>query len=140
MEWKNDLTLLSSLVATEPDSAFGQYALGEWYREHNDIQKARSHWERAVSLHPGHALALSQLGNAAYVENRLIDAEKLYRQALNADNSNAKVHYNLAMILEGDGRFAEALAHYQQFLKHVPAEYSGMVPDVTSRVTRLQGK
>jgi tetratricopeptide (TPR) repeat protein len=140
LEWKSDLTLFSALVAKAPDSAYGHYNLGGWYREHNDLPKARYHWERTVSLEPRNTKALSQLGSVAFVEKRLNDAERLYRQALDADNSNAEAHFNLAMILEGDGRFAEALLHYQLFLRRVPAEYSGLVPEVTARVTRLQGR
>lgn len=140
LEWKNDLTLFSALVAKDPESAYGHYNLGGWYREHNDLLKARYHWEQTVALQPRNTKALSQLGSVAYVEKRLTDAERLYRQALDADNSNAEAHFNLAMILEGDGRFAEALLHYQLFLRRVPAEYSGLVPEVTARVTRLQGR
>jgi hypothetical protein len=137
-EWKNDLTLFAALVATDPTSVNGHYNLGGWYREHGDMLKARYHWERTVSLQPGHTKALSQLGSVAFVEQRLNDAERLYRQALKTGNDNAEAHYNLAMILEGTGQNAEALAHYKLFLSRVPSEYKTLVPEVTARVARLQ--
>jgi tetratricopeptide (TPR) repeat protein len=140
MEWKNDLTLFSSLVATDPESVNGHYNLGGWYREHGDIQKARYYWERTVSLKPSHSNALSQLGSVAFVERRLNDAERLYRRALDAGKENAEAHYNLALILEETGRDAEALVHFTQFLNRVPPEYNTVVPEVTSRVVRLQGR
>jgi tetratricopeptide (TPR) repeat protein len=140
MEWKNDLTLFSSLVATDPESVNGHYNLGGWYCEHDDIQKARYYWERTVSLQPSHSNALSQLGSVAFIEKRLNDAEGLYRRALDVGKENAEAHYNLALILEETGRYAEALAHYTKFLNRVPPEYKTVVPDVTTRVIRLQGR
>ncbi|MDD2735859.1 MAG: tetratricopeptide repeat protein [Desulfuromonadaceae bacterium] len=140
MEWKNDLTLFTSLVATNPESVQGHYNLGGWYREHGDMQKARYYWERTVHLQPNHSNALSQLGSVAFVEKRLNDAEGLYRRALASGKQNAEAHYNLALILEKTGRYAEALVHYTQFLKRVPPEYKTVVPEVTSRVVRLQEK
>lgn len=140
MEWKNDLTLFSSLVAADPQSVNGHYNLGGWYRERGDLINARLHWEQAVKLQPLHTKALSQLGSVAFVEKRLTDAERLYRQALDAGNDNAEAHYNLALILEGTGRYTEALVHYRLFLNRVPPEYKALVPDITSKMTRLQGR
>lgn len=140
MDWENDLTLFSSLVAVDPQSVNGHYNLGGWYREHNDLINAQIQWEQTVRLQPRHTKALSQLGSVAFVENRLNDAERLYRLALSARNDNAEAQYNLALILEMTGRNAEALDHYKLFLNRVPPEYTNLIPDVNSRIMRLQGR
>jgi hypothetical protein len=137
-DWKSDLTLFTSLITIDPESAYGHYNLGGWYREQGNLQKARYHWEKTVQIRPQHTKALNQLGSVSFIENRLSDAERFYRLALDAQSENAEANYNLALILERTGRYGEALVHYKLFLSRVPPEYKNLVPNVTSRIIRLQ--
>lgn len=136
--WRNDLSLFSSLVSTDPTSVYGHYNLGCTYKAEGEMEKARWHWQQAVQLDPRHSQALNQLGSYAMVRGELAVAEQFFTRAVNAGIYNAEAHYNLAMVLAQTGRAAEAIAQYELFLRRVPFEFQQLVPEVKARIEELR--
>src|SRR5262245_347019 len=50
----------------------------------------------------------------------LSEAEVLYRQVLDAEPANVNALYLLALLCHGQGRVAESVGFYQQFLRQRP--------------------
>ncbi len=55
-------------------------------------------------------------GVSLVVEGRFAEAEKPLREALRMDPTLADAHYNLAVVLENEGRYDEAVAEYHRAL------------------------
>lgn len=136
-DWRDDFSLFSALVRSNPESAYGHYNLGNSYRLRGDFESARRHWERTVEIDPCNANALNQLGNVAFYQDRSADAERYYQQALAIAPQNSEAHFNLARILEQTGRYEAAISHYRKFLQRVPPEYVKIIPDVEKRIREL---
>jgi len=103
---------------------------------------AGKEWEKALSLDPGYAEALAQLGTMAAMQGNLQKAEQYYIAALK-DPSGVSApdismaHYNLGKIYEKSGQSQKALKHYQQFLKDVPFTYQEYQADAERRLALL---
>ena len=66
-----------------------------------------------LAQQPNDAAALTGLGALRAREGRLADAAGLLRRALEIDPSNETTRFDLAGVLEQEGRTAEAAAEYR---------------------------
>jgi len=103
---------------------------------------AGKEWEKALSLDPGYAEVLAQLGTMAAMQGNLQKAEQYYIAALKAPSGVSApdismAHYNLGKIYEKNGQSQRALIHYQQFLKDVPFTYQEYQADAERRLVFL---
>lgn len=76
---------------------------------------ARSDWKTAqakldswLADHPSDARALFDAGFVADAQNRLDDAESLYRRAIAADPKSFEAHVSLGLLLARDGKLEQA--------------------------------
>ncbi len=102
-------------IESKPDYWGGFYYLGLFYYKHNRYKEAISQFESVVALTPERAGAYNNLG-AIYMQlEQWQKAREMLQQSLqlqpNADTSN-----NLATVLFFEGKYAEALAVYQEAL------------------------
>ncbi|HNP37255.1 MAG TPA: sulfotransferase [Woeseiaceae bacterium] len=85
-----------------------------------EARRARDLLERALTLEPGHAGALSNLGAARRALADLHGAIDCYRKALAIDDTALATRFNLANALKDAGHFEEATATYDQVLDIEP--------------------
>ncbi len=140
LDWRDNLSLFSSLVAVTPSSVDGHYNLGQAYMDQGDQSKAEEHWSQTVKLDPMHSKAWNHLGNLALLKNNLNDAERKYNKSLSINEQNSEAHYNMALIMEQTGRIRQALYHYQSFLQNVPPEHEYLVDETNARVNFLKNR
>lgn len=76
--------------------------------------------EKAVSLSPGDAQAVSNLGNAQKAAGRLQEAEGSYRRALALNPADVVARYNLGSVLQEQQKLQEAEDAYRQVLHLAP--------------------
>jgi tetratricopeptide (TPR) repeat protein/O-antigen ligase len=123
-------------IAQAPHQAFLRFELGNLQREAGYLGDAERTWRQALDLEPNYAAAWSNLGVALEIRGHLPEAESAYRRALalhvlQPDPHNkyeldllalnwAVVHFNLAHLLEGQGRYAEARGEYASVLAQEP--------------------
>uniref|UniRef100_S4RQM0 dolichyl-phosphate-mannose--protein mannosyltransferase n=1 Tax=Petromyzon marinus TaxID=7757 RepID=S4RQM0_PETMA len=79
-------------VETLPHNAKAHYNYANLLRDKGETERARQHYRAALSLCPGHASALNNLGTLAH---ELGHAESLYRRALAAAPTHAGAMFNL---------------------------------------------
>jgi hypothetical protein len=143
LDWRNNLSLFSSGVRNDPDSPGAHYNLGTAYMENGRLDKARSEWERTLSLDPVFSDALTQMGTFAAVQGDLLLAERYYLSALQAplgktDPDKSMAHFNLGKIYEKWNRPQLALGHYRRFLETVPITYLEYKPEAEKRIAMLE--
>jgi superkiller protein 3 len=119
-----------------PHQAFLKFELGNVARDAGLLAEAESSWRQAVEVEPNYAAAWSNLGVAQEMRGNLPAAEASYRRALDlkvlAPSVQGKyeiellalnwavVHYNLAQLLERQGRWQEARQQYAEVLRLEP--------------------
>jgi tetratricopeptide (TPR) repeat protein len=142
LEWKDDYTLFSSGVRTNPASAEAHYHLGTALRDRGELEAANREWETSLKLDPYNSDALIQLGTYSAMRGDLHGAEQYYHAALQSppgkvDPGKAMAHYNLGKIYEKQRKPAQALLQYELFLKNVTLDYNEFKPDAERRVLEL---
>ena len=80
-------------------------------------QDAMATYEQALSMDPGLAAALTNLGNLHYRQGRNAEALVAYERACNLDPDQPEARYNLANLLEEAGQVEEAIAEYRKVLQ-----------------------
>ena len=82
-----------------------------------DFDRAKDLLTQVVDHDPQHVEALNDLGVLAYQKQRLTEAERWFRKALQHDDSFIEAHLNLLAIMLDQYRFAEALVHTLHLLE-----------------------
>jgi Tfp pilus assembly protein PilF len=107
---------LETAVALDPDqaAAWNNLALAEWRNGSSDL--AREHFLRAVAKDPASGSALVNLGLLQSQEGDPEAALFTLRRALTCAYVPAKAHLQLALLLNGAGRVAEAASQLEIYL------------------------
>jgi predicted O-linked N-acetylglucosamine transferase (SPINDLY family) len=111
------------LLQAEADaSAHHAFLLGACAHALGDLPDALKCFTAALRRDPAHAPAACALGSLYAGLGHQADAEALFRQTL-AHLEDDQLRFNLAVVLEDQGRFAEALQEYGALLRRTPAHY-----------------
>ena len=86
--------------------------LGTVLVEQGDADGALPLLEQAVKISPGDAKIREQLGNAYVAKDRLAEAEKEFRAAVETTPDSAAYHYLLARVLHREGKEVESKAEF----------------------------
>jgi tetratricopeptide (TPR) repeat protein len=78
---------------------------------------------KVLELNPEAAGALVNLGTIYYRQRKFSEAEKYYRQAIEADSSYPLAQFNLGNLYDEQGRVVDALEHYRRAL-HLNPQYA----------------
>jgi tetratricopeptide (TPR) repeat protein len=96
----------------------------------------------SLRIYPGGAAAAAQLGIACRQLGKFAEAERAYRRALEADDSDARTHRNLGVLLDLYlQRPADALAEYERSLALLGGEdkvMSAWIAEVRQRLGSAQ--
>jgi tetratricopeptide (TPR) repeat protein len=134
-DWKSSVSLFEKEVRVNPSLAENHYNLCTSYFEVGDFVRAEAACIAAEDLEPGHADALTQLGNLQQAQGRHSRARSHYQRAVEADPRHLNARYNLARLLENLGQLEEAFGHYQTLQRTLPADHL-LQSDIRNR---LQG-
>ena len=93
--------------------------------EEHDRRAAIDAYERAIAADPGHVDARVNLGSALHEEGRLQEAERAYREAIEACGDEPLLLYNLGVLLEDMGRKTEAFEAYKFAVRADPGLADG---------------
>lgn len=83
-------------------------------------QDGVSFWTNAVVTSPNFAFGHNNLGAMYYLENNFLRAERSYRRALVANETEPMVHNNLGLIYFEQGKYGQAEKEYKKELSLYP--------------------
>ena len=101
----------------------------------NDIEGARLAYLKVVEIDSDQSDAYINLGRLTHQAGNPVEAARFYHLALRAAPDDPIAHYDLAIALEDQQRFPDAVAHYQQALTLDP-EFA----DAHFNIARLLGR
>ena len=96
--WKNDLKLYKSMLRSDPDNEFAHSCLAYFYLENNELGKAASECETAISLNPAKATPRVDLGIVYLRTGDLQNASREFHTALKIAPNSWNVHMNLGLL------------------------------------------
>ena len=113
------------VILNDPLTAREHVDLGLAYEHKGLLDLAKKEYLKAVDIQDNWEVPYFNLGNVAYSQQDLKNAETYYRKALNLDQQNPNIMNNLANLLHDMGRNEEAMvlidkalaiAHKAQYL------------------------
>jgi tetratricopeptide (TPR) repeat protein len=98
----------------------GNFYKGNMAYEKGDYATALQEYEAAVQIDPDQPSYWHNLGLTQFQLNRLGDAERSLRKAIELNGNYGDAHFNLALVLDRQGRFRDALRSCQKALEVEP--------------------
>lgn len=136
--WKSDISLFSRIVVQYPDRAFGHHNLGCAYLDkEKNLGKAEQEFAQALALNPFFPRLRTQMGYICLQQGDFAGALSHYSAAVQINPRDAEAHLNRGIVLEGLGRYGEAVSEYRQFLATPGNELPGARPMAEDKVRGL---
>lgn len=107
--------MAAALDPNSPDSAIG---LGTAYAKKGSYSLAKEYIIKGLNLadiSASASIGYNTLGNIYYLEGKIFEAEKMYRNAIEIDKFMAFAYYNLARVLEKTNRHEEASVYMKEY-------------------------
>jgi tetratricopeptide (TPR) repeat protein len=103
-EWRSDLDLVVSSLATQPDSAHmhAEYGLFQWNAGEHDA--AEREWQLALHYNPESAEALANLGFVRFEEKEYDEATAFLQRAIALKPRFAAPHIQLGKVYAAEGK------------------------------------
>ncbi len=93
-----------------------QYNLGLFYLNNNDVDRALTHFQRAISLDSKHYLAYNALGLALAIKGQLPEAQKAYLKCLEINPNFSEARNNLGSLYQEMGYLDQAEEEFRKAL------------------------
>jgi predicted O-linked N-acetylglucosamine transferase (SPINDLY family) len=119
-DFKKAINYLTKAISLNGQDATLYYNLGCVYRAIFEFSLAVKNFEKAVALKPSYVEALVNLGVCNYDIGKFDLAEQFCRRAIEISSWHLEANNNLAATMKELGRPEEAIAIYQELLKHYP--------------------
>ncbi|MEQ1794877.1 MAG: tetratricopeptide repeat protein [Nitrospira sp.] len=111
---------LETLLAAHPDHPFADGFLGELLLTRGDTAAAIAHFESAARLNPKWSTPWVHLARYHYAGKHLTEGDEALRKGLQGSPDNEQMRLLLAVSLDAQRRFDEAIGHYEMVLKTNP--------------------
>jgi tetratricopeptide (TPR) repeat protein len=139
-EIESTVALHTSLLQQEVVEAERELEAEDWYELGMQLEagapyEARDAYRRTLELDPDHVDARINLGRLLHADGRLEVAETHYRKALAERGEDATALFNLAVCVEDQERWDEAIGLYEQAIRSRPGS-----PDPHYNLARLYEK
>ena len=118
--WKNDVTLWSYAIRTDPDSWVGHFYLAKIRMEAGDLNGAIAGFERTMELVPDFAPAWLEMGFAHAAAGRHEESLEALLQARRINPRLPHANSNVAVAYRTLGRHREAAAALREELRFQP--------------------
>jgi len=127
------------VLQKHPKLPLAHHRLGVIAARDADYERAHRHFQVALKAGEPNAKLLNDVGYAYYLENRIEDAEAMFRKAIRQDAGYAAAHTNLGLVLGIQGRVEEGMEAFQRAGSEADAYANlGYVYTQTGRYKRAQ--
>jgi len=117
---------LDEVLRQSPDNWKALFALGQIHFEAERWQAALDNYRAVLRIRPTHFAALFGAGEASARLNDPVEAEKLLRQAMEADPKSADAANQLGLVLAGQGHAGEAKEWFERAIS-IDREHAGAI-------------
>jgi tetratricopeptide (TPR) repeat protein len=111
--WRDDVTLYSRTLQTDPDAAIIRSNLAGFYFQNGDLARAEQEWLTALAGKPDNVVTMNALGLLYTRLDRNENAEAMFEQAIEAKPLWGDSHYSRALLLQKTGHLGEALSEFK---------------------------
>jgi len=118
--WRDSFTLFTHTLSVTTNNSRMHNNLANVLAQRGEIEKAITHYEKALAIQPKYPEAESNLGAALISQGRVEEGIGHYREALRLDPNLAEVHNNLGVALADQGKTEEAVSHYLKAVELKP--------------------
>ncbi len=118
--WRDDLTLYSSMIRSDPADAVAYYNLGNVYGKSGYLGDAVKDFKMALSINPFYIKPRVNLGVAYAKEGNLEEAVTEFRKALALKPGHVMAMLNLGMAYLKMGLVPEAVKEFNQAVRLAP--------------------
>ncbi len=122
--WRDDITLLTSTLAVEPNDYILHSGLGQAYSLRGETDAAAREYGEALRLKPDFILALRSLGIVDVQRKDYEEAEKLLSRAITLDPENAEAHLSLGAAYAETGKPDLAEVQFRAAVTLVPLNFA----------------
>ena len=126
-DWDRATAQYQRILAQDPKTRDIHYRLGRILLSKNppDTDGAKKQFEEELKLGPNNAPAQYMLGEIARQRGQWDDAAEHFSRASKLDQGFAEAYLALGMSLNSSGKFSDAVAPLQSYVKMVPEDPAG---------------
>jgi protein O-mannosyl-transferase len=121
-DWRNDLTLYTRTLQTDPDAHIIRSNLGGVYFDSGQVQRAGREWEIALAGKPDNVVTMNALGMLYTQEGKYADALAMFQRAIAARPLWGTAHYNYGLLLQKTGETNRALDEFRSAVQLSPLD------------------
>ena len=114
--WQNSKTIFTHTVNVTNNNSIAHYGLGMAYDQQGKLNKAVSHYNKALKINPNYAQAHHNLGTVLIRQDNMKAAIYHFNRALQLNPNYSKAHYNLAKVYMKLNKIESAIHYFQEAL------------------------
>jgi tetratricopeptide (TPR) repeat protein len=112
--WRDDMTLYSRTLQTNPDAAIIRSNIATLYFDMNQLDRAGREWETALAQKPDNVVTMNALGFLYTNQGRYREAESMLKRAIDMKPLWGSPHYSYGILLQKTDRMPQALAEFER--------------------------
>jgi tetratricopeptide (TPR) repeat protein len=121
-DWRNDLTLYTRTLETDPDAHIIRSNLGGVYFDSGQVERAGREWEIALAGKPDNVVTMNALGMLYTRQGKYIEAQAMLQRAIAAKPLWGPAHYNYGLLLQKTGETNRALDEFKTAVQLSPLD------------------
>jgi len=122
-DWRDDVTLISSALAAEPNEFILHDGLGDAYWMRGEMSLAEHEWREALRIEPNFARPLDSLGALYAKQRRFSEAIVYLQRAILLDPGDADAHLNLGAVYAETGSMDRAEEQFRAAVTISPLSF-----------------
>jgi protein O-mannosyl-transferase len=121
-DWRNDLSLYTHTLATDPDAHVIRSNLGGVYFDLGQVERAGREWEIALAGKPDNVVTMNALGMLYTQQGKYAEARAMFQRAIAAKPLWGPEHYNYGLLLQKMGETDRALEELKSAVQLSPLD------------------
>lgn len=124
-------------LSINPAYGKAHHNLAVVYYLNGDFEKAILEYKLAIDCDPRNPETYNNLGLIYRKQNEIFRAKNIFHKGLSIAPDYAPIHYNLALVLEDDGDWKNAIIHFRRFIELSKGHQQNLVEKVKQHLEVL---